>query len=119
MALGDAAAGAIPYGGLPQCGRSAEQLLELVVLSAPVLGFPAAIDAIGAVRALRAERYHRSRRPHSGETLGARRRTANALQMELASYPIWPLAARVSVRRGDGEQGLPPRCRARPVPCSQ
>lgn len=57
MALGDARpqvqfhmAGFLNAGGPP------EHLLELMVLSAPVLGFPAAIDAIGAVRALFAER---------------------------------------------------------------
>ena len=117
MALGDARpqmqfhmAGFLNAGGPP------EQLLELVVLSAPILGFPAAIDAIGAARALFAEHAITARAEPlpAGDRLERGRRIAKALQMELSSRH--PALARWQLAFQFGEvmarQGLPPRLSA-------
>jgi 4-carboxymuconolactone decarboxylase len=53
MALGDARPQLqFHMAGVLNAGGSPEHLLELVILAAPILGFPAAIDGVSAVRAL-------------------------------------------------------------------
>lgn len=117
MALGDARpqlqfhmAGFLNVGGLP------EHLLELVILSAPVLGFPAAIDAIGAVRSLFAGRAVTARAaPAPAEDpLERGRRTASDLQMELSSRHPDLARWQISFQFGEvmARQGLSPRLSA-------
>lgn len=117
MALGSARpqlhfhmAGFLNVGGAP------DQLIELAVLAAPVLGFPAAIDAVGGMRKLFADRAITARVPATAEEDRLKRgaRAAEALGDELLS-PHPDLARwQTAFQFGEvmGRNGLPPRLMA-------
>ncbi len=99
--------------GFLNVGGAPDDLVEIVVLAAPLIGFTAAIDAIGGVRTLFADRGLAARAPVMANEDRMRRgeQTAAALHGELSSeHPDlarWQLAVQFGEVMGRGR--LSPR----------
>jgi 4-carboxymuconolactone decarboxylase len=100
-------------GGYLNVGGSPGLLLELAILSAPILGFPAAIEAVGAIRALFAQRAiaaHADPVPR-GDRMERGLRVAKALEMEPGSRHPDLARWRLGYQLGEvmAREGLTPR----------